>query len=68
MAKPNDSYHAYRNYKPVNKCIEDDGHKVSNANDLFAKLPLNGTVFSVLLSSRCISSTSFIGEFFKTVY
>ena len=48
VPKANGNYRVCGDYKKVNECIEDDGYKLPNANDVFAKLPPNGAVFSVI--------------------
>ena len=42
------NYRVCGDYKKVNEYIEDDGYKLPNANDVFAKLPPKGAVLSVI--------------------
>ena len=48
VPKANGNYRVCGDYKKVNECIEDDGYKLPNANDVCAKLAPNGAVFSVI--------------------
>ena len=42
VVKPNDSIRVCGDYKQINELIEDDGYKLPNAQDLFAKLARGG--------------------------
>lgn len=48
VEKQNGKIRVCGDYKAVNECIESDGYKLPNANDMFAKLPPNGSVYSVI--------------------